>query len=167
MFRLLFFIRHGHIKHSCIKLQKKSLRRKAIKGLLITRETDYAIRTVLYLSSKKDYSARAEEISQQMQIPKSFLRKILKQLEKVGLVQLKRGVSGGIKLLREPVEITLFDVIVAMEKAVALNRCVINDKICGLISHCPVHPVWFKVRERLIQALQEIKFQELAKGTAS
>lgn len=122
---------------------------------------------MLYLSSKKDYSARAEEISQQMQIPKSFLRKILKQLEKVGLVQLKRGVSGGIKLLREPVEITLFDVIVAMEKAVALNRCVINDKICGLISHCPVHPVWFKVRERLIQALQEIKFQELAKGTAS
>lgn len=123
---------------------------------------------MLYLSGKKDHYARAEDIAQNMQIPKSFLRKILKQLEKAGLIQLKRGVSGGIKLLRNPGEITLFDVIIAMEKTVALNRCVINDKICGLLSHCPVHPVWFTVREKLIQALQDIKFQELAtKGAAS
>lgn len=102
-----------------------------------------------------------------MQIPKSFLRKILKQLEKEGLIQLKRGIKGGIRLLNEPKEITLFDVIVAMEKIVALNRCIINDKICGLISQCPVHPVWFKVRQKLIQVLQEIKFHELAmRGTA-
>ncbi|MCX7988285.1 MAG: Rrf2 family transcriptional regulator [Thermodesulfovibrio sp.] len=162
-----FSIRHGHIKLSCIKLLKKNSRRKAIKGLQITRETDYAIRTVLYLSGKEEYFAKAEDIAKEMEIPKSFLRKILKQLEKAELLHLKRGVSGGIKLLRNPAEITLYDVIVAMEKTLALNRCVINEKICGLMPKCPVHPVWFKIRERLIQALKDIKFQELAtKGAA-
>ncbi|MEN2995138.1 MAG: Rrf2 family transcriptional regulator [Thermodesulfovibrio sp.] len=165
---MFFSIKHGLIRLSCIRSLKKSLRRKAIKGLQITRETDYAIRTVLYLSAKEEYFAKAEDIAKSMQIPQSFLRKILKNLEKAEIVKLKRGVSGGIKLSKNPSEITLYDVIVAIEKKLALNRCLINEKICGLMPKCPVHPVWFKIRERLIQALKEIKFKELTvKGTAS
>jgi Rrf2 family protein len=118
---------------------------------------------VLYLSGKENYTAKAEDISKEMQIPKNFLMKILKQLEKAGLLKLKRGVSGGVTLIKKPDEITLYDVIVAMEKAVALNRCVINKGICGLSSHCPVHPVWFKVRNKLIEALKEINFSRVLK----
>ncbi|MGB9710687.1 MAG: RrF2 family transcriptional regulator [Thermodesulfovibrio sp.] len=165
---MFFFIRHGHIRLLCTKLQKKNLRRKAIKGLQITRETDYAIRTVLYLSAQNNYTAKAEDISKQMQIPKSFLMKILKQLDRAGLVILKRGVTGGVTLSKNPEKITLYDVIVAIEKTVALNRCVINKRICGLVSHCPVHPVWFKIKDRLIQELKEINFAKvLAQETVS
>lgn len=122
---------------------------------------------MLYLSGKEDHTARADEIAQDMQISKSFLQKILKQLEKADLVQLKRGVSGGVKLLKNPIEITLYDVIVAVEKILALNKCLTNEKICGLMPKCPVHPVWFKIRQGLIQELKEINFKELsAKGTA-
>lgn len=113
---MFFSIKHGHIKHSHINLRKKRLRRKAIKGLQITRETDYAIRTILYLAGREFYTAKAEDISRDMQIPKSFLIKILKQLEKAGLLKLKRGVSGGVSLKKKPEDITLYDVIVAMEK---------------------------------------------------
>lgn len=102
-----------------------------------------------------------------MNIPKSFLRKILKQLERAELVKLKRGVSGGIKLVKNPIELSLYDIIIVMEKTIALNRCIINRKICSLVSNCPVHPVWFKIRNKLIEALKEVKFKELAmKGTA-
>jgi len=136
--------------------------------LQITRQTDYAIRTVLCLSKKENYTAKAEDISKEMQIPKNFLMKILKQLERSGLLNLKRGATGGVKLLRKPEEITLYDVIVAMEKTVVLNRCVINKKICGLVSQCPVHPVWFKVKDKLIEALKEINFSVLlTQGAAS
>lgn len=122
---------------------------------------------MLYLSGKEDHTARADDIAQDMQISKSFLQKIIKKLEKADLVQLKRGVSGGIKLLKNPIEITLYDVIVAVEKVLALNKCLINEKICGLMPKCPVHPVWFKIRQRLIQELKEINFKELTtKGTA-
>jgi Rrf2 family protein len=165
---LLFSIRLGHIKHLCIKSQKRNLRRKAIKGLQITRETDYAIRTVLYLSGKENFTAKAENISKEMEIPKNFLMKILKELEKAGLLKLKRGVSGGVTLAKKPDEITLYDVIIVMEKSISLNRCVINKGICGLVPYCPVHPIWFKVRNKLIEDLKEIKFSEfLTEGTAS
>jgi len=113
---------------------------------------------VLYLSKKENFTAKAEDISKEMQIPKNFLMKILKQLEKTGLLKLKRGVSGGVTLAKKPDEITLYDVIIVMEKSIALNRCIINKRICGLVSHCPVHPVWFKVRDILIEALKDIKF---------
>jgi len=159
---LFFSIRHGHIKLLCIKLQKKNLRRKAIKGLQITRETDYAIRTILFLSRRDKYTAIADDISKNMQIPKSFLLKILKKLERKDLVKLKRGVTGGITLLKSPREINLYDVIVAMEKTVAFNRCAINSKICSLSSHCPVHPLWIKLSKKIIQALKEINFSGLA-----
>lgn len=165
---MLFSIRLGHIKHSCIKSLKRNLRRKAIKGLQIRRETDYAIRTVLYLSRKENYAAKADDISKEMLIPKNFLMKILKELEKAGLLKLKRGVSGGVALAKKPDEITLYDVIVAIEKEIALNRCVINKGICGLVPHCSVHPIWFNVRNKLIEALKEIKFSGfLTEGTAS
>lgn len=113
------------------------------------------------------YFAKADEISKNMHIPKSFLMKILKKLEKAGLVQLKRGVTGGIRLKKKPVELSLYDIIVAMENKVVLNRCVNNKKICSLVSKCPIHPVWFKIRDRFIESLKEITFEELSvKGAA-
>lgn len=122
---------------------------------------------MLYLSRKENHTAKAEDISKQMQIPKSFLMKVLKQLEKGGILKLKRGVTGGVTLVKNPEEITLYDVVVAMEKAVILNRCVINKTVCRLVTHCPVHPVWFKVRDKLIQALKEINFSGLVSQGAA
>ena len=116
---------------------------------------------MLCLSGKENYTSKAEDISKEMQIPRDFLMKILKQLEKANLLKLKRGVSGGVKLAKKPKDITLYDVIVAIEKVIALNRCVINKGICGLSSQCPVHPIWFKVRNKLIEALKEINFSGL------
>jgi len=116
---------------------------------------------VLYVSRKESYTAKAEDISKEMQIPKIFLMKILKQLQKAGLLKLKRGVSGGVTLAKKPAEVTLYDVILATEKAVALNRCVIKKGVCGLVSQCPIHPVWLKVRKRLIEDLKEINFSGL------
>jgi len=96
-----------------------------------------------------------------MQIPVDFLRKILKRLEEKGFIKLKRGVGGGIKLLKNPDEITLYDVIVAIEGIVGLNRCVIDKSTCGLVPHCPAHPLWVKLREKFVRSLKEINFYSI------
>lgn len=100
-----------------------------------------------------------------MQIPKTFLHKIVKRLERSGIVKLKRGVNGGVGLLKAPSEITLYDVVVAMEKNLPLNRCVENSNICNLLQECPVHPVWHRIRVKLIDELKEINFFQLAGAT--
>lgn len=114
------------------------------------------------MAKKEEYWATADEISSQMDIPKTFLHKIVKRLERSGIVKLKRGVKGGIGLLKNPRDITLYDVIIAVEKNLPLNRCVENRNICKLLEECPVHPVWHKIRVRLIDELKEINFFQLA-----
>lgn len=96
-----------------------------------------------------------------MQIPKSFLRKIAKRRKKTKLLRLKSRVNGGITLIKNPEEISLYDVIVSMARNIALNRCVINKKFCRLSAHYPIHPVWFSVKEELSQLLKEITFSNL------
>jgi len=96
-----------------------------------------------------------------MFIPKEFLRKILKRLEQKKFIKLKRGAGGGVKLIKSPKRITIYDVIVAFEGKIALNRCVINKKVCSISNRCPVHPIWINLRRKLIESLREISFSTL------
>lgn len=130
----------------------------------ITRETDYAIRCVLYLLEKSDRVANVQEIAKAKAIPKSFLSKILQKLTKAGIAESCRGAKGGFKIVRGPEEINLLDIIEAIEGPVSMNRCAVNNKVCGLSRICSVHPVWIKLRKNIEDNLKRIKFGELIKS---
>jgi Rrf2 family protein len=126
--------------------------------LSIKRETDYAIRCVYYLSGKPDEVIMVDEIAREMCIPKSFLAKILQKLAKSKIVNSHVGVRGGFFLAKKPADITLYDVIEAIEGAVAVNRCTVNKKECALSSKCKVHPILVSVRHDLERMLQKKNF---------
>jgi Rrf2 family protein len=129
--------------------------------LSIKRETDYAIRCVYYLSGKSDEVIMVDEIAREMCIPKSFLAKILQKLAKSKIVKSYVGVKGGFILARNPGDITLYDVIVAVEGPVAMNRCTAHKKECSLSSACKVHPVWVSVRHEVERMLKEKNFGDI------
>ncbi|MEW5743869.1 MAG: Rrf2 family transcriptional regulator [Nitrospirota bacterium] len=133
----------------------------------ITRESDYAIRCVLYLSGKPGDIVMVDEIAREMEIPKSFLAKILQKLNKSGLVKSYRGIKGGFQLARSPREVTLLDVVEAVEGPVALNSCVIDKSVCGRSSTCGVHHVWADVRADFREILKKYTFERLAPASAS
>jgi Rrf2 family protein len=130
--------------------------------LSIKRETDYAIRCVYYLSGKSDEVIMVDEIAREMCIPKSFLAKILQKLAKSNIVKSYVGVKGGFILAGNPGDITLFDVIVAVEGPVAMNRCTAHKKECSLSSACKVHPIWVSVRYEVERMLREKNFGDMA-----
>jgi len=130
----------------------------------ITRETDYAIRCVHFLSSTKDGTLIVDRIAEQMCIPKTFLAKILQKLVKAGIVKSFRGAKGGCQLSRKPAEITLLDVIEAIQGPVAINACALDSRVCGLSSTCSVHPVWIEVRKEVENILRKKNFAEFLKG---
>src|SRR5208337_1890751 len=113
----------------------------------ITRETDYAIRCILYLSGKPGEISMIDAIAREMQVPKSFLAKILQKLARASLVKSFRGVKGGFQLARSPAEVSLLDVVEAIEGEVALNVCALEQGLCGRSSTCPVHPAWVEIRK--------------------
>src|SRR5512145_1035583 len=98
----------------------------------VTREGDYGIRSVLYLARQPlKKVCFINEISEEYKIPRSFLAKILQKLVKAKVVRSYRGVKGGFSLARPPKEISVLDVLVAIEGKMSLNLCVPDKRCCS------------------------------------
>ena len=97
----------------------------------ITRQADYAVRAVLYLAKLgPDQRAATSQIALDQQIPPSFLAKIVSQLSVAGLLQTSRGARGGVSLARKPAEISLLEVVEAIDGPILLNECVAGNGAC-------------------------------------
>ncbi len=126
----------------------------------ITRETDYAIRCMYYLSGKKGGVTMVDEIARETDVPYSFLAKILQKLGKASLVKSRRGVKGGFELTRPPQEISVLQVIEAIQGPVAMNICAIDEVLCDRSGTCAIHPVWIELRREVEKFLGEKKFSQ-------
>ena len=133
----------------------------------ITRQTDYAIRCVLYLTRHENNVTMVNDISEAMMVPKSFLAKILQKLVRAGIVRSFRGVKGGFSLSRAPSEINMLDVIEAIDGPIEANRCVLDARSCELNRLCPVHPVWVEIKNDIEKRLKSWDFAKLAKRVVS
>jgi Rrf2 family protein len=129
--------------------------------MLITRETDYAVRTVLYLARNSERRVSVTEIAQEMKIPKTFLAKLLQRLVKQHLLLSSRGITGGFQLARKPAEITLLDILEIMQGPASINVCAIDAKRCALSSKCTVHPVWVEIRKEVERKLSKVTIAKL------
>ncbi|GAB4335357.1 MAG: Rrf2 family transcriptional regulator [Candidatus Abyssubacteria bacterium] len=131
----------------------------------ITRAAEYAIRGILYLSLQpKGSVCLLSEISERQQIPPSFLSKIFQNLSRAGIVNSSRGTGGGFALTKGPEDITLLDVLEAIDGRISLNVCVTNGNACGNQPVCAVHGVWCQAQENLLDLLRSKTFSELAEA---
>ncbi len=122
--------------------------------MLVNRKTDYAIRCVLYLAQNDSHVSNANEISRAMNIPKTFLSKILQSLVRAGIAESCRGIHGGFSLLQHPDNISLFTIMNAIEGQASINVCVVQGKDCEMSSTCSVHPVWVEIRKEVENRLK-------------
>ena len=123
--------------------------------MLVTRETDYAVRTVLYLARDSDRMANVTEVARAMHIPKSFLAKILQRLVRSHILASMRGVKGGFTLARKPTEISLLDILESIQGPAGINVCAIDSRRCRFSSTCSVHPVWVEIRKEVERRLKK------------
>lgn len=129
--------------------------------MLVTRETDYAVRCVLYLAREKDLVANVTEIAHAMRIPKTFLAKILQRLIRKGIVGSLRGMNGGFRLARKPADISLLDIMAAIQGPAGINACAVDSKKCPMSSSCAVHPVWVDIRREVESRLKKETIDKL------
>lgn len=135
-----------------------------VKTMQITREGDYGIRSVLYLARQPHKKISfVNEIAEEYKIPKSFLAKILQKLVRAKIVRSYRGVKGGFSLARPPREISVMDVLEAVEGRLYLNICLMDRKRCGFSKHCPVYSVWVDAQSKVADVLKKANFEELAR----
>jgi Rrf2 family protein len=127
----------------------------------ITRQADYAVRAVLYLARLGDGErAATSTVAEEQRIPPSFLAKIISQLSIAGLLHTSRGARGGVTLARPPKEISLLDVVEAIDGPIMLNECVGDESECTFDEDCPLRPVWREAQEVLVKRLKSTNFQQ-------
>jgi Rrf2 family protein len=132
----------------------------------ITRQADYAVRAVLYLARLgTEHRAATSQIAQEQQIPPSFLAKIVSQLSVAGLLQTSRGARGGVSLARSPEDISLLEVVEAIDGPIMLNECVGNGA-CTFGDDCPMKPVWCDAQAALVNHLRGTTFSQFLQGEA-
>jgi Rrf2 family protein len=128
----------------------------------ITRQADYATRAVLYLARNQNGKRVAtSQVAKEQNIPSSFLAKIIAQLSIAGLLHTSRGAYGGIALARHPAQITLLEVIEAIDGPIQLNACVSREDACALQENCPLQSVWCDAQNELVTKLRNTNFAAL------
>ncbi|AGL02455.1 RrF2 family transcriptional regulator [Desulfoscipio gibsoniae] len=132
----------------------------------LNQATDYAFRAVLYLSSlPKGQVIEARVIAENEKIPIRFMLKILRLLTQAGIVESYRGVGGGYALAKVPGEITLKDVVEAVEGPVRINRCLIAPEECNKrnTAKCSIHKALYSIQQTINRELERYDFDTLSK----
>lgn len=125
----------------------------------ITRQADYALRAIIYLARMDEgEKASTRDIAETQKIPPSFLAKIVSQLSIAGLIQTSRGARGGITLAKSPDEISILNVVEAIDGPLLLNACTSGAHVCPFGQNCPMHEIWCETRELLVEKLSSATF---------
>ncbi len=128
----------------------------------ITKQTDYGIVLLTRMAGGSERLFTAPELAEAAQIPQPTVQKVLKLLARHGLLDSHRGVKGGYALARSPEEISVADVISALEGPIALTECVDEGPgDCAKTAFCPVRPNWQRINDVVRDALQGITLMEM------
>ena len=134
----------------------------------ITRQADYATRAVLYLARTENGKLVAtSQVAKEQKIPVSFLAKIVMQLSVAGLLHTSRGARGGVALAREPQNITILEVIEAIDGPLQLNVCVEGNGFCSFEDNCPIRSSWCDAQNALTEKLKNTNFAQLIAQSSS
>ena len=129
----------------------------------ITKQADYALRAVIYLARlAPEQKASTSAIAQEQNIPPSFLAKIISQLSIAGLIHTARGARGGVSLARPSADISILDVIEAIDGPITINECTTNPSACSFSADCSLHDLWCSTRSDMIKKLQDTSFSQVA-----
>lgn len=131
--------------------------------MLLSSACEYALRSALYLATlKEDGYVPIRKISNALDISGPFLTKIFQQLTQAGLMESFRGPTGGVAFARPPSEVSVKDIIVAIDGEKVFRGCVLGLPGCGEQKPCPLHDEWAAERVRLEAIFSSMTLEEMA-----
>ena len=127
-------------------------------------EVEYVFRILLYLTKNgKGRVVSSTEIAEKEMIPHLFSLRILKKMEKAGLVNIQKGAKGGYSLNKDPKDITLKTAIECIEGEIIIKDCVSHPENSNLRQgRCSVHRAMSFIEKEFVEHLSKYNFQDLA-----
>ncbi|MBE0428298.1 MAG: Rrf2 family transcriptional regulator [Thermoleophilia bacterium] len=132
----------------------------------LTRQSDYGVRAVLHLANLPyGKVVQTKEIAARQVIPSKYLPSIIRTLARAGLIRTLRGNQGGVMLARPPEDLSVLEVIEAVEGPISLVPCLRSPEQCVHQDSCTFRPVCENVQNSLIAQLHNTTFADLVSRT--
>lgn len=128
---------------------------------LITRDTDYAIRAVCRIAKNKKNITPVSDLVKRLDIPKAFLRKILQDLNRAGILNSYKGISGGFKLNKPADRIFILDLIIVFQGPFALCGHTFKNKPCHDTKKCIMKKKLDVIERHIKKELGNIRISDL------
>ncbi|MFT4255506.1 MAG: SUF system Fe-S cluster assembly regulator [Pseudoxanthomonas sp.] len=129
--------------------------------LRVTKLTDYATVVLTVLAARPGDVLSASDLAEQAGLEATTVSKLLKPLAQTGLVEGLRGVHGGYRLNRPADEISLIEIVEAMEGPLAMTECSQADSHCGIAHHCGARANWRLINDVVADALRGVTLQQM------
>lgn len=134
----------------------------------LSRMADYAVVLMTHLAlTLEDGLQSAHDISSAVNLSEATVGKLLKQLQHAGLLQSERGLKGGYKLARQIENITIADIVTAVDGPIAITECTQESDLsdCNLEALCPTRVGWHRINDAVKQAFESVTLQEILSPT--
>ena len=130
--------------------------------LRLTKQTDYGIVLLTQLANAPEQRFAAPELAAETRIPQPMVSKILKILTREGLLDSHRGVKGGYSLAREPQDVSVAEVITALDGPIAFTDCIDDAPgCCSQEDICRLRGNWQRINDAIRQTLESISLAEM------
>jgi len=125
--------------------------------------TDYAIRVMLFMAQQGGKVSTAEAAAKELGISCSYFNKVAWKIKMAGFLESVQGPSGGYRISKNAADITLYDIVTAMEGDICINRCLDENGFCSrnATQTCPVRKALETLQNQMIDALKNVKIRDL------
>jgi len=132
----------------------------------VSAKLEYGLRAMILLA--EDYPKEKLSLSQMSEkeaMSREFLAQLMVNLKKANLVESYKGISGGFILAKNPSDITLREIIEALEGPIKLIECIHVNDTCARQNSCQSQKVWDFIESKILKLLEDITLEDLVKGT--
>lgn len=131
--------------------------------MILSAGCEYGIQALLYLEHQQGHFVPVARIAKETGISPSFLSKVLQKLVQCGILVSEKGAGGGVALARPSSEITLLDIIEALDGLQFQTRCVLGFPNCNDTAPCPVHRYWGAIRDSMTKMFASKNLHDFAR----
>lgn len=135
--------------------------------IILSKLADYGVIVATHLASHPERQINAHVLAAETRLPQATVAKVLKSLAHAGVVSAVRGASGGYRLARLPREISVAEVVAAIDGEIGMTQCSTHEPACDREGFCPTRPHWQRINLAISQALTAVTLAEMTMTQAS
>ena len=130
----------------------------------LSKTSEYAIRILSFMAKNENELFTAKYLIEKLKISDKYLRRLMTNLSKAGLIKSVQGKNGGYSFARKADEIFISNIIDAVEGYEKYLGCILGFEVCSDENPCSMHNVWAKTRDELLKTFNETSLKQLGKN---